>query len=163
MAMEMMMMMMIMMIMINFVTCRTRFASSRSKNLTWGHALNTARYIIASLLQSLQTVSSWGRIYIGNNFRVKVPHWRHGRIPMIWISSSSRSSVTRVDTIRRDNDCVSLSKFMDLITTTGGIIIIVFDDFFKICHLYMKKNQKFNCPTVSRMNSLALKFLEMMM
>ena len=31
MAMEMMMMMMIMMIMINFVTCRTRFASSRSK------------------------------------------------------------------------------------------------------------------------------------
>ena len=29
--MEMMMMMMIMMIMINFVTCRTRFASSRSK------------------------------------------------------------------------------------------------------------------------------------
>ena len=28
--MEMMMMMMIMMIMINFVTCRTRFASSRS-------------------------------------------------------------------------------------------------------------------------------------
>ena len=31
--MMMMMMMMIMMIMINFVTCRTRFASSRSKNL----------------------------------------------------------------------------------------------------------------------------------